>query len=93
MLRKKLHLLFSSPFDFLLKCNTCLSGHNLSASYGRKHEVHLSNQKNFKHSNPHVNNAPSITVFNMQPTAHITEDSCECGLAQTVKLLKTSHNF
>lgn len=93
MLRTKLPLLFSSTFDFLPKCTTCLSGHNLSASYSRTHEVRLSNQKNFKHSSPLVNNAISISVSNMQPSAHFTEDSCECGSTQTEKLLKTSQDF
>lgn len=93
MLRKKLPLLFSSTFDFLLKCNTCLSGHNLSASYSRTHEVRLSNQKTFKHSSPRVNNAISISVSNMQPSGHFTVHSWECGSTQTEKLLKTSQDF
>lgn len=93
MLRKKLPLLFSSTFDFLLKCNTCLSGHNLSASYSRSHEVRLSNQKTFKHSSPRVNNAVSISVSNMQPSGHFTVHSWECGSTQTEKLLKTSQDF
>lgn len=57
------------------------------------YEVHLPNEKKFKYSNPHVNNAMSISMSNLQAISHITEDICECCSTQTGTLLKTSQDF